>query len=149
MTGREKAIIRGKYREYVKTIESIKRDIDNKNYGNETAHEELMHELTQMRAKEDAIDALTFALGVDLENENMEEKIELLPCPFCGNKNVRLTNEAEVEGIEVCDDNYECATENYMVICGVSSCGCGATSGYAQEKGIAIKLWNRRTQNER
>lgn len=55
---------------------------------------------------------------------------ELLPCPFCGCR-------------EIVYGRYEAIIgERWKVICG----GCMATldPGYAQDKGVVQRMWNRR-----
>ena len=58
---------------------------------------------------------------------------ELKPCPFCGNKNIKTFDDI-TNGL-------------YQVICSVVANGCGAATGYHQDKKQAIEAWNRRTNN--
>jgi len=55
---------------------------------------------------------------------------ELLPCPFCGNKYVRLVGDPIL---------------NYFVICTIHSNGCGASASRKTTEQGAIKAWNRRS----
>jgi hypothetical protein len=59
----------------------------------------------------------------------------LLPCPFCGNKDVRI-------------DKF--SDEDYSVICTDFGCHAYLCEGGGFSKEIyAIKAWNRRVQHER
>lgn len=58
---------------------------------------------------------------------------ELKQCPFCGNEDINV--------IDDMGDGY------YQVICSVIRNGCGAATGYHQDKKQAINAWNRRVNN--
>lgn len=82
-----------------------------------------------------------------------ERTPELLPCPFCGNTSLELTN---IHDLEDCGnfDTDDCPCEKYenpgacgyyTVVCNFNKGGCGAISGYYSTKERAIAAWNRRT----
>ena len=63
---------------------------------------------------------------------------ELLPCPFCGNHRIAVAvdNAAYSLGFS--------ATTNFQIICSVTSFGCGASSGWYNNREQATEAWNRR-----
>ena len=80
--------------------------------------------------------------GIKKEEEELEtwvpkngDDLELKPCPFCGNENIIYIK-------------YRCAAgERYKVTCG--ECVATIDPGYAQQRSIVQKMWNRRVNNEK
>ena len=58
----------------------------------------------------------------------------LLPCPFCGNKNLEIA--------ETWNGNYH----GKVVNCNYLDGGCGANSGSRETEAEAIEAWNRRAE---
>lgn len=56
---------------------------------------------------------------------------KLKPCPFCGNKKIIIST----------------MDEEFIVRCAYTEDGCGASTGFFDEKEEAITAWNRRTEN--
>lgn len=68
-----------------------------------------------------------------------EKKInELIPCPFCGNKNLEVTRKSE-------GFHYELGT-GYIVRCNFLNGGCGANGGARATEELAIEAWNCRNR---
>lgn len=64
---------------------------------------------------------------------------ELKPCPFCGNKNIKLI---DTEGMWEGDNGYivvQCEYDHNG-----SGIGCGASGQFSSNKKIAAKAWNTR-----
>jgi len=61
-------------------------------------------------------------------------KDTLLPCPFCGNKNLGIA--------ETWNGNYH----GKVVNCNYLDGGCGANSGSRTSEAEAIEAWNRRAE---
>lgn len=59
------------------------------------------------------------------------KKVDLLPCPFCGNENVRIGSRGNIFGIDI-----------YV------SCECGAKVQICEEYGEEelVKRWNNRAE---
>lgn len=67
------------------------------------------------------------------------KKISLRPCPFCGNKDIRIT--------DTDDERNDLAVDvQYFAICSIWRNGCGAASGYKETKEAAAEAWNRRAE---
>ena len=64
------------------------------------------------------------------------EKVEIKPCPFCGNKDLEIV--AKSEGL-----HYEYGT-GYIVRCNYLKGGCGANGGSRTTTEDAVETWNRR-----
>ena len=64
------------------------------------------------------------------------EKINLRPCPFCGNPNVRFWLHPA--------DGYKTFTDRYAVLCHYMEGGCGAESGHYHSPEEAAEHWNTR-----
>lgn len=63
------------------------------------------------------------------------QKIDLLPCPFCGKLDF-----CRMSGVKYKDD-----TTAYNVVCDATICGCGASCGWHTDTfDEAIKRWNTR-----
>ncbi len=69
----------------------------------------------------------------------MENKLK--PCPFCGNGNITIVVDNAYHSFGIADKDE---VVNFKVICSVTSCGCGASTGWKYSKEEAIKDWNRR-----
>lgn len=70
--------------------------------------------------------------------EALEKQISvesLLPCPFCGNTDVKVMTAYEFD--------FGCDHE-FVVCCSALNDGCGAGGGVRDTKEDAIKAWNRR-----
>lgn len=76
--------------------------------------------------------------------QNQHGNSELLPCPFCGNKNISIVTDNVEYSLGMAYDEET----NFKVICSITSCGCGASSGWCDTKAKAITAWNTRTQKE-
>ena len=71
----------------------------------------------------------------------MKVDIELKPCPFCGQtETLEIGTFDELNSVETEEDGFE----NYAVCCSANNGGCGASSGYAENKELAICKWNER-----
>jgi hypothetical protein len=82
-------------------------------------------------------------------------KIELKPCPFCGNKTLKFavvnnSNDCGNHDTDACPckDVEQCGF--IYVVCVAQKGGCGASSGYYDTPEEAVQAWNRRAgeQNE-
>jgi hypothetical protein len=77
---------------------------------------------------------------------------KLSPCPFCGNTDVALTADKTLQHTDECEcwaDVGDCWTVNCSAA-GTESQpgrGCGATSGYHEDKAMAVAKWNRRSHS--
>ena len=67
----------------------------------------------------------------------MMEKIELKPCPFCGE-----------EGTIIVRKGKNGWRDRYAVLCDYEHGGCGAESGWYHYEEEAIEAWNRRAKDE-
>lgn len=68
------------------------------------------------------------------------------PCPICGNKKIRFITDLEYKEM-VCERSYEDEEEEnngVYLICSVYDNGCGAVSGWRENKRILV--WNARNQ---
>lgn len=70
----------------------------------------------------------------------VEQRQELLPCPFCGNKLAR-TFETNDEYLE---EELPMHLLQYRVICDACDGGCGGSSGFRKTAPEARNLWNTR-----
>ena len=81
-------------------------------------------------------------------------KLQMAPCPFCGNEEaVKIMSNEEMADL-YCDGliddirdeipNFPPKFEGYYVICGASTGGCGANSGWGETPADAASKWNRR-----
>ena len=73
------------------------------------------------------------------------KEIELKPCPFCGNKNIEVVVDSATYSLGLYDTDCEVS---FSIMCSVSSCGCGSSSGWHDSRESAINAWNRRADNE-
>ena len=64
---------------------------------------------------------------------------ELKKCPFCGNTNICVMMDWEIEGRDESD-----GAGFYSVVCNYLNGGCGACGGYRETKDEAIIAWNKR-----
>lgn len=64
---------------------------------------------------------------------------ELKKCPFCGNIDVFVAQDWEIEG-----NNPEDGSGYYAVICDYRKGGCGASGGYRETIDEAQIAWNNR-----
>lgn len=72
---------------------------------------------------------------------------ELKPCPFCGNRFVKIMTLAECECRDTPTD-YE--KTHYGVVCDYQIDGCGAATGWQYNSETeAAEAWNRRAENGR
>lgn len=62
---------------------------------------------------------------------------ELKPCPFCGNKNIKIFSE-----FDLCEREEKGG--QLTAICPYNDGGCGASGSYEETKEEATKSWNRR-----
>ena len=61
----------------------------------------------------------------------------LKPCPFCGNKAVKVCSSEEING-----EGF--SAKSYAVLCSISDGGCGASGGYKDTREEAVANWNQR-----
>lgn len=64
--------------------------------------------------------------------------MKLKPCPFCGGNSVLVLTEKELEEDQTKSDYV-------TVVCDILNGGCGAKSGFRQQREDAVDAWNRRT----
>lgn len=71
------------------------------------------------------------------------QKIDLLPCPFCGKQDTaKITTVAECNYL---DDPTEWDKTHYGAVCSLAVGGCGASTGwYYETQEEAAKAWNTR-----
>ena len=70
----------------------------------------------------------------------MEKKHDLKPCPFCGRNAAEIFTQSE-------RDDIQCDPERYTIVCSWLEGGCGATCGFHDTVGMAVKIWNTRVVN--
>ena len=71
----------------------------------------------------------------------------LKPCPYCGNRDVRMTDSHEVL-VDYGIDDDPGNPVNWAAVCDAATGknGCGATGGFADSEAAAVAKWNRRTE---
>ena len=62
-------------------------------------------------------------------------KPELLPCPFCGNDDIRIMSAWAIS---------EQSPNDYAAHCSLLIDGCGATGRFSRERLVVVTSWNRR-----
>ena len=67
---------------------------------------------------------------------------KLLPCPFCGNKNISVVVDSAEYSLGLSEE------ASFKVVCSKTSCGCGASSGWCNAEDEAINDWNKRITTE-
>ncbi len=68
-------------------------------------------------------------------------KLKSKPCPFCGNKDVRVVPDWEAEERDIKDGTGYCAA-----LCSMSWGGCGAVGPFRDNVQDAINAWNNRDE---
>ena len=66
-----------------------------------------------------------------------EDQIELIPCPFCGGRNVKVIERKRHAGKET-------EKVSYAVLCNYREGGCGANGGRRRTPLEAKIVWNQR-----
>ena len=64
---------------------------------------------------------------------NRKNSMGLLPCPFCGNVNVKPWINTDYN-----------AGNHLTVVCSIHNRGCGASCGYTDNEDTAKEKWNQR-----
>lgn len=92
----------------------------------------------EKREYEKMYEATAGKVNYKMPIEFKKPKIELKPCPFCGNKDVEIH--------DVWDTISGKSYRGKTVLCNFDKGGCGAECGTRITEAEAIEAWNRRVE---
>lgn len=74
----------------------------------------------------------------------MSKEVELKRCPFCGSGNINFVVDNAEYALGLIDET----DVKFKLICSISACGCGASSGWYDSREEVIKRWNARKDSD-